>query len=83
MRRLLREMRFVAAGLAIRGMSREADKLLTMTERIPSIRDPERIRRYRAELLYMQTMLRAWPVIQDDLSSVLAQLRARETILSG
>ena len=82
MRRLLREMRFIAAALTRRGMEREADKLLTMTERIPSIRNPERFRRYRAELLYMQTMLRAWPIIQDDLSSVLTQLRVYEASLS-
>jgi hypothetical protein len=83
MKRLLQELRFAATSLAARHMQREANKLLTMTERIPSIHNPELIRRYRVEVLCIQTVLNAWPVIQDDLSGILTQLRELESNLSG
>jgi hypothetical protein len=74
MRRLLRDMRFLAAELARRDMSNRAITLLEMTEQLPTISEPGLIGALRARLLTW----RLEPKLQDDLSIVLAQLRAIE-----
>lgn len=74
MRRMLRDMRYLAAELARRNARNRADRLLDMTEQLPGIRRPERIRAFREELLTWGLV----PKLQDDLSGVLSQLRARE-----
>lgn len=74
MRRVLRDMRFLAASLSQRGERAKADRLLVFTERLPTIRLPEGIRQIRGELLHW--CLR--PSLQDDLSVILTQLRALE-----
>lgn len=77
MKRMLRDMRYLAAELARRGMRQKADRLLDTTERLPSIRQPEWIRGLRGELLTWELP----PNLQDDVSGILSQLRAREQSL--
>ena len=74
MKRVLRDMRFLAAALARQGARTRADRLLSMTEQLPSIRQPGRIRTFREELLEWELT----PRLQDDLAVVLTQLRACE-----
>jgi len=83
MRRLLRDMRFLAAGMAVRKMPAEANRLLEMTDALPGVRQPATIRGFRSEVLFMQEDVRQWPVLHDDLSVVLTQLRALEMGLGG
>ena len=75
MRRVLRDMRFLAAELARRGMRPRADRLLCIAEQLPAIKDPVWVRMFRTELLTWQLM----PKLQDDLAVVLTQLRAWES----
>lgn len=78
MRRVLRDMRYLAADLVRRDMRADADRLLEITVQLPLVRQPEQIRMWRAELLVMQERLHPWPMLQDTLSIVLSQLRALE-----
>jgi hypothetical protein len=79
MRRVLREMRFLAAELARRGMRDRTDALLEMADQLPRVTQPDTITTFRAHLLAWQLA----PNLQDDLSSVLSQLRAIEHSLEG
>lgn len=72
-------MRFLAAELAGQGARNWAGRLLDMTEQLPSIRQSERIRAFRSELLEW----RLTPKLQDDLAAILTQLRALEYGLEG
>jgi len=74
MRQVLRDMRFLAAELARRDMRARADRLLYIAAQLPAIKDAGRVRMFRTELLTWQLI----PKLQDDLSVVLARLRAYE-----
>ena len=74
MRRLLRNMRYLAAELSRTGSRPMANRLLSMAEMIPGIRQPWPIREFRSELLTWRLTRK----MQDDLSVILSQLRAHE-----
>lgn len=79
MRRLLRDMRALAAELSMSGERDKADALLVMGVRVIHSEQPGEIEAIRAELL-------SWTldaVLQDDLSGVLTQLRAYHHCLKG
>ncbi len=83
MRRLLRDMRLLAAVMFRRSKRIEANRILEILDILPSVRQPATIRRFRAEMLAMQEGVRLWPALHDDLSAVLTQLRGVEVGLEG
>lgn len=84
-RRVLRDIRNLAADLATRRMRDEADRVLGISAQLPTITRPERIQGFRWELLAIQDTLREKGLTntQDALSIVLSQLRAIEHNLKG
>ncbi len=99
MRRVLRDIRHLAADLAKRGLRDEADRVLAISAQLSMIMQPERGRDYgrvlctRSErvrdlrwvLLTIQDTLRGQGLTntQDALTGVLSQLRAIEYNLEG
>ena len=85
MRQVLRDMRYLTADLVRRDMHVEADWLLEMVVQFPRVKQPERIREWRSILLVVQEKLRAkgLTTLQDSLSVILSQFRAREHYLGG
>jgi hypothetical protein len=85
MRRVLRDIRHLAANLSKRGMRDEADRVLGISAQLPSIKQSGRVRDLRWILLAIQDTLRERGLtnMQDALSIVLSQLRAIEHNLEG
>ena len=79
MKRVLRDMRYLAADMARRDMRVEAGRLLEMSVLLLTIKQAAPIRAWRAKLLVMQDTLNArhLPKLQDAL------FRAHECGLRG